>query len=115
MAKENTFMEEKCEDTYFLDRDLAYITALSHNTVTLDDGQLMPQVCYYDGEPFEFAPDNLINVPAEHFAEFFANHQTRMPKQIDTTTQTTAPNGNNLLERFQGMMSLARKTQLDSQ
>ena len=110
MAKENTFMEEKCEDTYFLDRDLAYITALSHNIVMLEDGQWMQQVCYYDGEPFKHAPDNLINVPAERFTEFFSNQQNRIPRRIDATSrQGKHPTGINLLERFQGMVALARK------
>ena len=73
------------EDTYFLDRDLAYQTALAHNIFTTKDGQTLEQVCYYDGQPFEQAPANLIHVPAEKFAEYFRTHLRRIPTRVEPT------------------------------
>lgn len=71
------------EDTYFLDRDLAYQTALAHNTFRLDTGEVLEQICYYDGQAFEHAPDNLINVSAEKFAEYFQSHMRRIPTKVE--------------------------------
>ena len=89
-----------CEDTYFLDRDLAYQTALAHNPVQLTDGRKREQVCYYDGPPFLLAPQNLINVPAEQFREYFANNPRRLPKRIDTTITGTEAMPANLKNRY---------------
>jgi len=77
-------MDTKCEDTYFLDRDLAYQTALEHNTVILKDGQKTIQVCYYDGQAFGHAPDNLIHVPAESITQFFSQHDMRVPTRVES-------------------------------
>ena len=73
------------EDTYFLDRDLAYQVALAHNTIELADGRRIEQACYYDGVPFEQAPDNLIHVPVESFSAYFQSHLDRIPTQVDPT------------------------------
>ncbi len=108
-------MKKNSEDTYFLDRDLAYLTALAHNIVKLEDGQLKHQLCYYDGEPFQHAPDNLVNVPADLFTEFFSKHPNRVPKCIDTTSQQASLVNESLLERFQGILSLAKKSHRDNQ
>jgi len=78
-------MEIPTEDTYFLDRDLAYQIALAHNIFKTQDGQSMEQVCYYDGAAFEHAPQNLINVPAEKFDEYFRTHLQRIPTRIEPT------------------------------
>jgi len=76
-------MDMEHEDTYFLDRELAYLTALEHNTITLKDGQKTAQVCYYDGQAFGHAPDNLIHVPLEKITEYFASHNHRIPTRIE--------------------------------
>lgn len=73
------------EDTYFLDRDLAYQVALAHNTFRTEDGRWLEQVCYYDGAPFSHAPNNLINVPAEKFDEYFQSNIQRIPTQVEPT------------------------------
>jgi hypothetical protein len=96
--------KNSCEDTYFLDRDLAYQTALAHNTVTLTDGQKHEQVCYYDGPPFLLAPDNLVNVPAEQFKEYFSNNPQRAPKHIETAITQTEPVNGDLQKRIQRML-----------
>lgn len=109
-------MKNICEDTYFLDRDLAYQTALAHNTVILADGQKHEQVCYYDGPPFQLAPSNLVNVPAERFKEYFSNNLGRIPKCIDTTIPQSGSHTRNVQKRLQGMLSMMtefRKTILD--
>ena len=99
-------MKISYEDTYFLDRDLAYQTALAHNTVELENGQKQEQVCYYDGAPFQHAPKNLINVPVELFADYFSTHSKRIPKRIDTNTSPISSGSEILKTRIQGMMSL---------
>ena len=78
-------MELSTEDTYFLDRDLAYQIAHAHNIFRTPDGQFLEQVCYYDGAPFEHAPHNLINVPAEKFDEYFQTHLHRIPTRVEPT------------------------------
>lgn len=104
-------MKNICEDTYFLDRDLAYQTALAHNTVELTDGQKQEQVCYYDGPPFMLAPNNLVNVPADQFTEYFTNNPQRIPKRIDvSTTQSDAITGEQK-KRINGMMSMLSEFQ----
>ena len=100
----NETMDSNCEDTYFLDRDLAYQTALAHNPVLLTDGERREQVCYYDGAPFLHAPDNLINVPADQFKDYFASHPQRMPKRIDATNNQTEKSSADLKKQVQGMM-----------
>lgn len=102
-------MKNPCEDTYFLDRDLAYQTALAHNTVELGDGKLQKQVCYYDGVPFQYAPKNLVNVPAELFADYFAAHSNRIPKRINTRLAQTKSSADRLQPRIYSMLSLIEK------
>jgi len=103
-----------CEDTYFLDRELAYQTALAHNPVLLTDGQRREQVCYYDGVPFPHAPANLINVPVDQFKEYFASHPQRMPKRIDTTNNQTEKSSTDLKKQVQGMMTILSQVQTTS-
>ena len=99
-------MKKPCEDTYFLDRDLAYQTALAHNIVELDDGQIQKQFCYYDGAPFQHAPNNLVNVPAELFADYFSTHLQRLPRRIDTTSSQANTADDISQNRIHGMLSL---------
>lgn len=94
------------EDTYFLDRDLAYQTALAHNTVELENGQKQEQVCYYDGAPFHHAPKNLVNVPVELFADYFSTHSNRIPKRIETSTSQSKSETEKSQNRILGMMEL---------
>lgn len=108
-------MKNPSEDTYFLDRDLAYQTALAHNIVELEDGQIQKQVCYYDGAPFQHAPNNLVNVPAEIFSDYFSAHSNRIPKRIDTTLNQAKPATDILRNRIHGMLSLVEKTRIKNQ
>lgn len=106
-------MNNSCEDTYFLDRDLAYQVALAHNTFRSENGQWLEQVCYYDGAPFEHAPDNLINVPAEKFDEYFQSHLYRIPTQVEPTLASFNANQNTIHEKLsiilQAVQRLCRK------
>ena len=102
-------MKNPCEDTYFLDRDLAYQTALAHNIVETEDGQRQEQVCYYDGAPFQHAPDNLVNVPAELFTDYFSTNSKRIPKRINTRLALEKSAAQSLQSRIHGMLSLIEK------
>ncbi|WP_455375190.1 hypothetical protein [Kaarinaea lacus] len=93
-------MEIHGEDTYFLDRDLAYQTALAHNTFKMEDGRVLEQVCYYDGAPFEQAPKNLINVPAENFGDYFQIHFQRIPTRVEPTLSDFKGDPNTIHERL---------------
>lgn len=93
-------MEIPSEDTYFLDRDLAYQVALAHNTFKNEDGQWLEQICYYDGTPFEQAPNNLVNVPAEDFDAYFQTHIQRIPTRIEPTLSDRNHNQEAVHERL---------------
>lgn len=70
--------------TYFLNRDVAYQTALAHHVVVLKNGHKEQQLCFYDGEPFVCAPKNLIHVPLHKFKEYFQGHSDRLPNHFNT-------------------------------
>ena len=97
------------EDTYFLDPDMAYQTALAHNTVVLKDGSKLEQVCYYDGKPFGHAPDNLVNVPADEFSHYFQTHNNRIPTRVDFTAARRHSDAENLQKRYHNLLSIVRK------
>ncbi len=107
-------MEIPSEDTYFLDRDLAYQTALAHNTFSTNDGQVLEQICYYDGDPIEHAPKNLINVPAEHFGEYFRDHLQRIPAHVEPTLSDLKADPNAIHKRLSvilnAVQNLCRKS-----
>ncbi|MDH5326608.1 MAG: hypothetical protein OEZ68_11070 [Gammaproteobacteria bacterium] len=63
---------------YTLDRKWARETAMQKNTV-YENGRSCTQICYYDGERYESAPDNLIHVPLDRFADFFAANDLPVP------------------------------------
>ncbi len=94
-------MEHK--DTYFLDRDLAYRTALAHNIVELPDGTKDLQLCYYDGDVYDNAPNNLINVPMSQFSQFFIDDTYRLPQAIDTTRVSKLNDDDTLLHHNFGL------------
>ena len=93
-------MDMEHEDTYFLDRELAYLTALEHNTITLEDGQRIAQVCYYDGQAFGHAPENLVHVPLEIFTEYFSSHENRIPTRIESQISSSHIDPNQLQHRL---------------
>jgi len=71
------------QDSYFLDPRIAFHTALQKNRVWLLHPTISGlQVCYYDGEVLEGAPDNLINVKLENALNYFSTCATRLPSQI---------------------------------
>lgn len=93
-------MNNSCEDTYFLDRDLAYQIALAHNTFKSENGQWLEQICYYDGAPFDHAPANLVNVPVESFNEYFRAHLHRIPTQVEPTLASHSGNPSTVHEKL---------------
>lgn len=102
-------MKKHFEDTYFFDRDLAYQTALAHNPVMLDSGEKLEQMCYYDGEPFDHAPNNLVHVPATEFEQYFSQHQQRIPSRIDATLKSFNEKTSKLEQRLYGLLKTLKK------
>ena len=102
-------MDIPCEDTYFLDRDLAYQIALAHNTFQTEDGQWLEQVCYYDGVPFEQAPKNLISVPAENFDEYFKVNFRRIPTRIEPTLAEYQRDSQSIHDRLAIILSAVQR------
>lgn len=70
------------EDTYFFNREKAKEVALQQNRIVIYHHHTFLQICYYDGPPFENAPQNLINVPLEKSVDFFVNTGLRLPTAI---------------------------------
>ena len=85
-------MREQNEDTYFLDRNMALQIASQRNIIALTTGEEVMQHCYYDGDPFDDPPDNLINVPAEEFSDFFMKTDLRLPTNIYTDNRIDSEN-----------------------
>jgi len=102
-------MNQSHEDTYFLDRDLAYQTALAHNIVTRSDGEKVVQVCYYDGMPFEHAPENLVNVPADEFTRYFSTHTQRLPTKVDTSPLPPANEPGSLAQKLESLLQTVKQ------
>ena len=91
-------MREYIEDTYFLDRNMALLVAEKRNIIALATGEEVVQNCYYDGEPFDDPPENLINIPAEEFSEFFMKTNLRLPTNIYTTDKHN--NSQDIIQAF---------------
>ena len=70
--------QQQTQHTYFLDRDMAYTIAMQRNVI-MDNQEKVLQYCYYDGEAFENAPENLINVRVENFTTFFIDNDLPLP------------------------------------
>jgi len=98
------------QDTYFLDRDRAYATALNQNRVKLDhptiDGL---QICYHNGEPFEDAPANLICVSTENIYDFFVNTRFRIPYRLEFSPETTEQESNEISEIYHELLITVAK------
>ncbi|NOZ53773.1 MAG: hypothetical protein GXP08_11665 [Gammaproteobacteria bacterium] len=92
-------MNQPYEDTYFLDRDLAYQTALAHNIIIRCNGEKAVQVCYYDGAPFENAPENLVNVPTSEFTRYFSTNTHRLPAKVEASYQKPSSDEEKSLEK----------------
>lgn len=71
------------QDTYFLNRNAALKAALQKNTVKLPDSGDGLQICYYDGEPFQDPPENLICVPIEAMFDYFFETIYRPPTYLN--------------------------------
>jgi tetratricopeptide (TPR) repeat protein len=69
-------------DTFFLDRDIAQTTALQKNRIWQTIAVTASQICYYQGEPFDTPPANLINIPDDEFSKFFYSKRLRRPTAI---------------------------------
>jgi hypothetical protein len=65
-------------DMYFLDVSDAYATAMQRNIVEVDGFQRL-QMCYFNGEEFEEAPENLVAAPINRFSEVFSESMLPLP------------------------------------
>jgi hypothetical protein len=75
--------EHETQDTFFLDRNVAHATALEKNRIFQTIAVSAPQICYYQGEPFASAPDNLILVSDNEIVQFFISVRLRLPMVIN--------------------------------
>ncbi len=76
-------------DTYFFDPELARTTALRQRRVPLAPGVDGAQLCYHDGAAFADSPPQLIAVPFEQVADYFATSPTRLPEHIEMGGQAS--------------------------
>jgi hypothetical protein len=95
---------ERVQDTYFIDPMLALKTALENHQVLSPNGDLRTQICYYDGDPLDDAPLNLINVPSHSFANFFADNSLELPVIIVCSPDTNASVRTDIEVTFQQMI-----------
>ncbi len=103
------------QDTYFLDRDLAYATALNKNRVKLEHPNIDGlQICYHNGEPFHDAPANLICVPTEKIYDFFMNTRLRIPYRLEFSPEpeTTEQEKNEITKTYHELLSTMIKQQI---
>lgn len=93
-------MIDSTSDAYFLDRNEALQIARARHRVRLDDGSEAVQICYYDGDPWPDALDNLVHVPlADLFRYFEAQPEARLPTQLRYAEPALAADAAAALER----------------
>ncbi len=90
----------KILDTYYFDRERAMEVALQQNRVQIAKEYTVPQLCYYDGEPFVNPPRTLINVPFESIVDFFINTGMRFPAHYEGKDRETMNMGSIFSEVF---------------
>ncbi|MBF0447820.1 MAG: tetratricopeptide repeat protein [Magnetococcales bacterium] len=73
---------DRIKDTLFLNPEEALSTARQENRVFQTIAISAPQICYYQGTPFEDPPNNLIAVPPDKMVQFFATTRLRLPTTI---------------------------------
>ncbi len=91
---------------YILNRDLALKTALQQNRTKVDGLHDVSQICYYDGEPFEDAPPNLISVPIENFIEFFSMIESHLPSPFLEESQEEQAKGKILVKLLEKVIEI---------
>jgi tetratricopeptide (TPR) repeat protein len=69
-------------DTFFIDRNIAHNTAIQNSRIQQTLAVTAPQICYYQGEPFDKPPANLIQIPENETATFFSSTRLRRPSAI---------------------------------
>jgi len=93
------------QDRYYLDRHVAWLAALQGNRVQLD-GYIVDdrQLCFYDGDPIEEAPEPLVQVPLDDFVEFFSHTRLRVPTQVYVPWHLGRETRKQLQEQYQTMV-----------
>jgi len=111
--QDNQALSTQHQDTYFLDRDRAYATAVNKYRVKLEhptiDGL---QICYHNGEPFDDAPTNLICVPTENIYDFFMNTRLRIPYRLEFSPETTEQETNEITNTYHELLSTMIKQKI---
>ncbi|MBF0621110.1 MAG: tetratricopeptide repeat protein [Magnetococcales bacterium] len=72
------------EDSFFVDREAAWVQAMKGATVYPATGIVSTQICYYTGPVIAEGdvPPNLYHVPEERMKEFFMRSRTRLPNRV---------------------------------
>ncbi len=93
------------QDRYYLDRHVAWLAALQGNRMQLD-GYIVDdrQLCYYDGEPIDEAPETLVHVPLDDFVEFFSSTRLRVPTQVYVPWHLGRETRKQLQQQYQAMV-----------
>ncbi len=70
-------------DTLFLNRNIAFAVALQHNLMDIGHPNISGlQVCYYEGDPIDGAPENLVNISSGDIVDFFTHTRLRIPVHL---------------------------------
>lgn len=102
-------------DSYFLDPRVAYHTAMQQNRVSLNHPTITGlQVCYYDGEELEGAPDNLINVKLEDALTYFSLCSTRLPQKVVVPANADSEMRAAIEKTFDDLLAQVKKNQLEN-
>jgi tetratricopeptide (TPR) repeat protein len=82
-------IESDISDTFFIDRNVAYKTAIKNNRAPQTIAISAPQLCYYQGEKFDGDHKNLIPIPKNEIDEFFCFSRLRRPTVINFNPDKT--------------------------
>ncbi len=94
---------------FFLHRNLAYIVAQQSNRVDIGHPNIGGlQICYYEGDVFEDAPVNLVNISSSDLVDFFTHTRLRLPALLVTPPGLSEQDKQELREAFKQL----RKTVL---
>lgn len=70
-------------DTLFLHRNIAHAVAMQQNRVELGHPHIDGlQVCYYEGEPLDNSPENLIRIASADLVDYFSTTRLRRPAHL---------------------------------
>jgi len=100
--------KEESTDCYFFDRNLALEIANQQNRIaTIHPSIDGLQICYYDGELIENAPQNLINVKFKDILSFLINTRLRYPSRVIYPTQASATQQHEITQLFNRVINEA--------